>query len=62
MAAIISFNIQALFMLLFGEVILLSSIVSLISLFPEPKQLEVDTLRRGGKTQLQHVIFWHIYY
>lgn len=33
MAAIISFNIQALFMLLFGEVILLSSIVSLISLF-----------------------------
>lgn len=62
MAAIISFNIQTLFMLLFGEVILLSSIVSLISLFAGAEAIESGySERKGKKTQLQHVTFWHIH-
>lgn len=53
MAAIISFNIQALFMLLFGEVILLFSIVSLISLFAEAEAIESGySVRGGGKNAI----------
>lgn len=61
MAAIISFNIQALFMLLFGEVILLSSIVSLISLFVGAKANGSGYSESKKKMQLQHVTFWHIH-